>query len=114
MFSICLFYLFLASSHQLYAELWLDSFSFTGPLGGVRTTTSLAMLLYLCLYCIFRLLSGCILLSLFRHLFTFLYICYLPFIFLCTVYPLWTNIVLLMTLWEYLLAMWDICLIIRG
>src|SRR5436190_7316837 len=79
-------YLFLASSHQLYAELWLDSFSFAGPLGGVRTTTSLAMLLYLCLYCIFRLLSGCLLLPLFRHLFTFLYICFLHFIFFCGLY----------------------------
>src|SRR5438270_8432254 len=31
-------YLFLASSHQLYAKLWLDSFSFVGPLGGVDTS----------------------------------------------------------------------------
>src|SRR3954469_8576956 len=55
MFSYCLLYLFLVGSHQLYAEFWLDFFAFAGPLGGVRTTTSLAMLLYLCLYCIFRL-----------------------------------------------------------
>src|SRR3954462_14918512 len=92
MFSICILYLFLESSHQLYAELWLDSFFFTGPLGGVRTTTSLAMLLYLCLYCIFRLLSGCILLPLFWHLFTFLYVFYLLFIFLCGLYTLFGQI----------------------
>src|SRR3954467_15054757 len=35
-------YLFLASSHQLYAELWLDFVSFAGPLGG--RITSLAVL----------------------------------------------------------------------
>src|SRR3954469_24270123 len=88
MFSYCLLYLFLVGSHQLYAELWLDSFSFAGPLGGVRTTTSLEMRIYLLMYYIFRLLSGCILLPLFRHLFTFLYLCLLPFIFLCELYTL--------------------------
>src|SRR3954462_3283030 len=86
-----LLYLFLASSHHLYAELWLDSFSFAGPLGGVRTTASLELLLYFILHCIFRLLSDCTLLPLFRHCLHFCTYA-IAFIFLCGLYTLFGQI----------------------
>src|SRR4051812_33594736 len=87
-------YLFLASSHQLYADLWFDFFSNAGPLGKVGLTTSLGDADLLQLHGTF--LSGCILLPLLRHLFTFLYLCYIAIYFpLWVVHPSWINNTLL-------------------
>src|SRR5947208_12854466 len=82
-------YLFLASSHQLYAELWLDFLSFAGLLGGriapfaVRYTqmgdTHQRTLLSLHRDCILR--------PLFRLLFTFLYLQLLLYFSLWVVRP---------------------------
>src|SRR4051812_6346337 len=92
LFSVFL-YLFLVSSHQLYAEsgwiLFLRRSPRRSPVDRhhrIRGLTSV--------------LSGCSLLPLLRRLFTFLYICYVAILLypLWVVHPVWINNILLISL----------------
>src|SRR3954463_6060969 len=82
-------YLFLASSHQLYAELWLDFLSFAGLLGGriIPFAVQYTQMGDIHQGTLLSLYRDCILRPLFRLLFTFLYLQLLLYFLLWVVRP---------------------------